>query len=136
MKKIITTTISLFIAVILIAQTNQTAKTNNSYVRETMDFTTASSKYKLNQGLVFLGSSKSGYKIYINNVSGKAAVIVKDPKGNTIIPTGRRKYIQTTSGLVCHECVMIRVNGASEEACYEVVCTDEDKLAAAFQGIQ
>ena len=126
MKNLIIAAIFTFTAQMAFSQIGETPK--NVFVRETMDFSKNFNIQKSKTGLVLLGTSKSGYKIYVDNRSGKSNIVVKSPEGNPVVIVGRRKYINSVDGLVCLECVDIRRNGATEENCYEVTCTSIDKL--------
>lgn len=134
MKNAIFAAFLIFSAQFCFGQADETPK--NVYVRETLDLTKEYNNQKTKPGLVLLGTSKSGYKIYVDNKDGKSNIVVKSPEGNPVVIVGRRKYIQTTEGLVCLECTDIRRNGHTEEACYEVVCNAIDKLANAKKQTQ
>jgi hypothetical protein len=131
MKNVIFAAFLILSAQFCFGQADEAPK--NVYVRETIDLTKEYNNQKSKPGLVLLGTSKSGYKIYVDNTDGKSNIVVKSPEGNPVVTVGRRKYIQTTEGLACFECTDIRRNGHTEEACYEVVCTAIDKLANSAQ---
>ena len=101
MKTIIITTILVLVINSGFGQNNTSS--SNSYVREKMDLVEATSKTAV-PGTILIGTSKSGYKIYLATNRNKSVIVVKDPQGNTV-KNERRKQVQTTNGLVCFECM-------------------------------
>ena len=126
MKKLSIITAALLLGIGAFSQEN-TATAKNVYVRETLDVTTQFNKAKFTPGLVLVGTSRSGYKIYANTRSGKSEILVKDPSGNPVQVVGRRKYLNAMDGLHCFECIDVRRDQETTEECYEVVCTNMDK---------
>lgn len=135
MKKLLILTNTFLLPFVLHAQNNTTPKKNDLYVRETVNITQAAESQKNKPGISLLTTTKSGYKIYLDNTNGSPGVIiVKDSTGNTVTTTARRKVVKGLDGIECLECYTINRGGKTSEECYRVQCTALEKELAGGSG--
>jgi len=129
MKQLFFVTLFSIIALFSQAQNKSSSENNRIIIRETINVTTAYNAKKSKPGVFELATTKSGYKIFVQNkANASSTFIVRDPVGNIVTIIGRRKIINSENRTICFDCIKVNRPGANEEECFEVECTLEEKL--------